>query len=202
MNKDNKLSQDTITLIKTEKHNTEQNIIKIISFIIGCVLGGLIGGYQIPAWGMPVGVSEFQEYEEQLNDAESFLKDNNVTVPTNIRNICEEYGLQHNIAPEVLMGIAWRESRFTPTIKSKTGCVGLMQISPSSHKRRIKKLKADLYDPRDSVAVASDYLDELLKSHSLTESLNLYNGNKSHNASEYTKDVLTVATALNMVGND
>lgn len=175
---------------------------KIISFIIGCVIGGVIGSFQITAWGMPVGVSEFQEYEGQIDDAESFLKDNNVTVPTNIRNICEEYGLQHNIAPEVLMGIAWRESRFTPSVKSGTGCVGLMQISPSSHKQRIAKLEADLYNPRDSVAVASDYLDELLKSHSLTESLNLYNGNKSHNASEYTKDVLTVATALNMVGND
>lgn len=202
MNKGNKLRQDTITLITTEKHNTEQNIIKIISFIIGCVLGGLIGGYQISAWAMPVGFDEFQEYEDQIDDAESFLKDNNVTVPTNIRNICEEYGLQHNIAPEVLMGIAWRESRFTPSVKSETGCVGLMQISPSSHKQRIAKLEADLYNPKDSVAVASDYLDELLKSHSLTESLNLYNGNKSHIASEYTKDVLTVATALNMVGND
>lgn len=194
MNKDNKLSQDIITHKSTEKHNTEQNIIKIISFIIGCVLGGLIGGYQISAWASPVGATE--ETEISVKEARDYLNENHIKVPEEIREICEAESERTDILAEALEAMAWVESRFTADITSKDGqCVGIIQINPQVHKARMKRLKVDdLYDAESNIKVGADYLSELCEKYDFETALNAYNGNTKSNS--YGKEVIKIAKML------
>lgn len=179
------------------KHNS---LIKIISFIIGCVIGGLLGSYQISAWGMPIGYDEIQTKE--VSDPKEYCKVNQVDIPNDIKYVCEEYGEKYNICPEIGMALAWRESRCTDATNGK--CIGYCQINTSVHKERIAKLGVkNIRSVDDNFLVAFDLLSELYgKYGDMSKTLDAYNGNKNNGKSEYAKDILTTAKALDEIGGD
>lgn len=84
-----------------------------------------------------------------------------VQVPEEVREISEELGEKYCICPELLQAMAWKESRFRSDVENQ-GCVGIMQISERWHRDRMARLGvADLYDMRQNMMVAADYIAEL-----------------------------------------
>ena len=165
---------------------------KIISFIIGGMIGFCLWSIQVNA--SPIGATT--DAEMSVSEARKILKDNAIDVPEDIREVCEDVSEETGVLAEVLEAMAWKESRFTPNVKSKDGkCIGLLQVNPTIHKERMKRLKANnLYDIEDNVRVGGDYLQELCESNSLETALNKYNG--STNGNTYGKKVIEVAQAL------
>lgn len=101
-------------------------------------------------------------------------------VPEDVREICEQYGTEYNIAPELLEAICWNESRFTADAENGT-CKGIMQINVTSHKARIEKLGVtDIWDIDSNIHVGADYLAELFDSYEdVGAVLGSYHGEKN-----------------------
>ena len=84
-------------------------------------------------------------------------------IPEEIRIDCEDVGLQFDICPEILEAIAYKESRFIPTVRNGKH-YGLMQVNVKIHADRLDKYgytEEDMYDPYKNLIVAADYLSEL-----------------------------------------
>lgn len=173
---------------------------KIISFIIGCLIGGILGTIQIQAWAAePIGYSDFVE----IDNPEEYLKHKGVDVPIEVKNICEEYGEQYNICPELLEAICWKESRFFGDVQNKN-CIGIMQVNAKVHKGRMKRLGVnDLRDIDGNIHTGADYLSTLMQMNgNLTESLNEYGGHKTGRQTKYTSEILKIASALEAIGGE
>lgn len=82
------------------------------------------------------------------------------TPPEWIVEMAEEIGGANGICPEVLMSMAFEESRFNPDVVSKNGkYIGLLQINPRWQGERMERLGVtDLRDARSNMMVAADYL--------------------------------------------
>ncbi len=86
-------------------------------------------------------------------------------IPENVKTICEKYGEEYNICPELLEAICWNESRFTAKAENGT-CKGIMQINVTAHTDRMAKLGVtDIYDIDSNIHVGADYLAELFASY-------------------------------------
>lgn len=85
------------------------------------------------------------------------------TIPQAVLDSAEKWGNEYGICPELLVSIAWAESRYNPNAVNKSGtCHGLMQISLSAHSQRMARLGVgSLYDLDGNMKVAADYLSEL-----------------------------------------
>lgn len=85
------------------------------------------------------------------------------TIPQAVLDSAERWGNKYGICPELLVSIAWAESRYNPNAVNKSGtCHGLMQISLSAHSQRMARLGVgSLYDLDGNMKVAADYLREL-----------------------------------------
>lgn len=82
-------------------------------------------------------------------------------IEQDVLDICKHYP---NVYPELVHSIIWYESRYNSSSVSKSGCVGLMQISPKWHKKRAEKLGVtDLYDQYGNILVGVDYLNDLYR---------------------------------------
>lgn len=174
---------------------------KVISFIIGGIIGFVLWHIQVTAWAAtPVGYTEIQEYA--VDDPEEYMETNYVDIPEDVREICESYGEEYGICAEVLEALAWRESRCTDA--QNGNCKGIAQINGVIHKDRMKKLGvSDLHDFEQNIHVATDYLMELYESNGdLAQSLDEYNGNGKGGKSKYAKQILTVASCLDRTGGD
>lgn len=80
-----------------------------------------------------------------------------------VEEICSEY----EICPELIESLIFYESSWNPSVKSSAGCVGLMQIHPQTHAKRVKELGVtDLTDPRQNILVGVDILAELFEQYS------------------------------------
>ena len=99
----------------------------------------------------------------EIEEAERYLSENRVDVPADIEELCIQYGRQYGIAAELLEAVAWKESRFKAEVVNASGtCHGLCQIHRGSHRKRMERLNVtDLYDPKENLLVAADYLSEL-----------------------------------------
>ena len=53
--------------------------------------------------------------------------DAEIDAPDDVKEICEKYGAEYDICPELLEAICWNESRYTVKITAGT-CKGIMQI--------------------------------------------------------------------------
>jgi soluble lytic murein transglycosylase-like protein len=74
---------------------------------------------------------------------------------------CVEYGGEYNICPELLMAIIETESSGDQYAQNGS-CVGLMQVNEPFHTDRMDRLGVtDLFDTRQNIHTASDYLSEL-----------------------------------------
>lgn len=127
-----------------------------------------------------------------------------VQVPDEVREISEELGEQYCICPELLQAMAWKESRFRTDAENQ-GCVGIMQISERWHRDRMKRLGVnDLYDMRQNIMVAADYIAELAADGEPIEiSLMKYHGESvisevmdGTRESEYVTSILELAAEL------
>lgn len=108
-------------------------------------------------------------------------------VPTEIKEIAEIIGNEFNICPELLEAMAFKESRYIPTVKSGS-CKGLMQINTTIHRDRFINAgwsTDEWVDPYKNMYVAADYLAELFRDYEdVAIVLYLYNGD-SANAKRY-----------------
>ena len=171
---------------------------KIIGFIIGGVIG--LGCYQIDAWATePIGYAEMQE----VDVSDDYLEQKHIEVPIDVKNACEENGLKYNIAPELLEAICWKESRFKPEVKNGW-CKGLMQVNEKVHRKRIKRLGVeDIHDINGNIQTGADYLATLMEINGdLVTSLNEYSGNKTSKDTDYSQEVIEIASALDKGGLD
>ena len=123
-------------------------------------------------------------------------------IPKDLRQYFEVVGKEFDICPELLEAMAYRESRFIPTVKNGKH-YGLMQINVKVHADRIAKYgwtEEDMFDPYRNLMIAADYLAELYEQYGDDNPLvlNVYSGNwKAIQAykengflNSYVKDVL------------
>ena len=159
--------------------------------IIGCLI-------VTPVQAEPIGYAEMQE----VNVSDDYLLQKGISVPTDIKDICEEYGLEYDICPEILEAICWRESRFKSEVENKN-CKGLMQVNCKTHRKRMERLGVtDVFDPKGNIHTGADYLATLMKLNGdLTESLNEYSGQKTSKQTDYSKEIIEIASALDKGGD-
>ena len=71
------------------------------------------------------------------------------------------------LEPELLVALAWHESRFNPDAVSHAGAVGVMQVMPGTLDWIAGELDRSLdpRDPADNALAAAAYLDRLLSAH-------------------------------------
>ena len=92
-------------------------------------------------------------------------------------------------------------------IASNGGCEGLMQVSEKWHRDRMKELGVtDLYDPRQNMTVAADYLAELFEEYGEPGMVLMkYNGDSTsvarygklgYGMSEYAEGVLQMSAQM------
>ena len=83
-----------------------------------------------------------------------------------------------HLEPELLVALAWHESRFNPDAVSHAGAVGVMQVMPGTLDWIADELDRtlDARDPADNALAAAAYLDRLLRAHDdATRALIAYN---------------------------
>ena len=174
---------------------------KIISFIIGGIIGFILWSFQTSAWAMPSGYEEVQA--QTIQDPESYLEENLIDIPQEVSDICEKYGAEYNLLPEIGEGLCWRETRCTEDAENGS-CKGIAQINVKVHKGRMEKLNiTNIYDLDSNIHLAFDLLSELEeKNHDIRKSLDEYNGNGQGGNSKYAKQILLVARCLDLTGGD
>lgn len=108
--------------------------------------------------------------------------------------------LYPDVDPELVRAIVHRESRYIPTkVNSKTGVMGLAQISPKWHTKRAQSLGVDdLLDPYGNILVCCDLLHELYQSYSKDYALNVYAGGYPY-ANQYRKSTSPYVKSINKI---
>lgn len=105
------------------------------------------------------------------------------------------------IDPAIIVAMAYKESTYNHNAIGDGGnSYGLLQVQPRWHYERMQKLNCtDLLDPYQNVAVAVDYLCELLNRYgSIEAALTAYNrGSYSGKVTQYAKTILAHAEKLN-----
>ena len=99
----------------------------------------------------------------QANSLSIIPTEEETGVPVEIYQNAEIIGQEYDICPELLMALAERESRFTPTAENGS-CKGLMQVNASCHRDRFAEAGwsyTEWSDPYKNMYVAADYLAEL-----------------------------------------
>lgn len=131
---------------------------------------------------------------------------NEDSVMAYLEDVCEAY----QVSPELVQAIIERESKWNPGARDGR-CIGLMQIDPSWHVSRMRRLGVtDIEDPRQNILVGVDYLHELFEKYEdMYAVLMFYNGGYSSKYgiraymdgrySEYAEEVASRAMDLEMI---
>ena len=114
-----------------------------------------------------------------------------------IIGLCEE----RNIDPAIVLAMIWKESRFhADSVGDGGNSLGLMQVQPRWHSKRMEKLGCDaLLDPHQNVVVGIDYLAESIRRYDgdVAKALVAYNqGHYNGTVTAYARDVLAKAEEL------
>lgn len=122
-----------------------------------------------------------------------------------VRELAEEIGTEYAICPELLQILAFHESSYKEDAEND-GCIGLMQIDPKWHEKRMEELGiTDLHDPEQNMWCAADYLAELAgKYEDIGMALMVYTGNSGaweyyrtgEGLSEYVEELLRESEQL------
>ena len=179
--------------------------------LIGLLMGMIIGALTLPkeVWAaealvVPTGTTVIDDIShpdgKEIEEATSYLSENHIVIPAEIKETCKQYGKEYNICPEVLMAVCWVESNCKPEISNASGsCHGIAQIHAGSHRKRMSKLGvSDLFNADENIHVSADYIAELLIENDLETSLCLYNGVNASSTS-YSRKVLKIAHYLEVV---
>lgn len=146
-------------------------------------------------WGVLLGASRVHAAEEP------------VIITEEVEFWAEKYGKEYGICPEIIMAIAWTESRCDPTAQSPDkSCKGLMQIKPGCHQDRMDRLGVrNIFGTWENMKVGTDYLAELREDEEdIAVALARYNGQSAEKIektrqgeySGYVKKVLDIAEEL------
>lgn len=136
-----------------------------------------------------------------LKPTNAYAAETNEEYEKYVEEICSEYG----ICPELIESIIFYESSWQPNVVSSAGCIGLMQIHPKSHAKRIKELEiTDLTDPKQNILVGVDLINDLFSQYNeVSIVLDAYAGNLKSEAtyeagyvSKYAKLVLARSEEL------
>lgn len=123
-----------------------------------------------------------------------------------LEDTCEAYG----VSLEIVQAVIEQESNWDPGARNGR-CIGLMQIDPSWHVARMRRLGvSDLTDPKQNILVGVDYLHELFEEYKdVYAVLMFYNGGYSSRYgiraymdgrySEYAEKVASRAMELEML---
>ncbi len=75
------------------------------------------------------------------------------------RDLAESIAREEGVAPELVLAVIYRESRFLPCAVSPSGALGLMQLKPAT--ARLMGVH-DLFDPEQNIRAGARYLRFLL----------------------------------------
>lgn len=78
-----------------------------------------------------------------------------------IRSMLYDAGLTHHVNPYLVMGLAWHESGWQPSVVSSAGAVGVMQVMPATAAVDGPVLlhrSVNLYDPADNIDLGTAIL--------------------------------------------
>lgn len=102
-----------------------------------------------------------------------------------LRTIFETYGAKYNIDWRLIAAMAFQESRFNPSLKSRTGAMGLMQIKPSTARDRNIGIK-NISTPDANVHAGVKYLrflaDRYFDDNSIDEKNRIFMALAAYNA--------------------
>ena len=91
-----------------------------------------------------------------------------------------EAGAEYHVSPALIAAIIVCESSARPSVISKTGDYGLMQIHYNAHKNKISK-RSDLFNPRINIFLGTRIFSQYCKGRTLRSALTRYSGgNKSY----------------------
>jgi len=104
--------------------------------------------------------------------------------------------LEHGIDAELVVALIARESSFLPWARSRSDCLGLMQINPKAHPDKCRGYaQAELYHIPVNVGIGCRILREYMnRSKSVDEALGRYMG--CQGAVSYKRDILATAAEL------
>lgn len=99
-------------------------------------------------------------------DADEQLADRLAEEP-DVLAVLAEAAAEFDVATELVLALAWHESRWRPDAVSPAGAVGVLQVMPSTAERVAADVEAieppvDLTDPADNAAVGAAYVSGLL----------------------------------------
>ena len=172
------------------------NLEKRISIAFGCLLGIILAaGYwnnqramAVKPEPIPVEIYESTAPEPVITEHISVHATSapEYDCPEKIEQAAKVYGMINNVEPQLLIALAEAESTYNPEAIGGD-CIGLCQVNPRWHKDRMERLnvtESDLLTVNGNMAVAADYLAELLDSYEgdVTAALMAYNGDSRINA--------------------
>jgi soluble lytic murein transglycosylase len=88
--------------------------------------------------------------------------------PLEYDSIVRGHARHYHLDPALLAAVIYQESKFRPTVRSKSGAIGLMQLLPDTakgiavHTGGTRFRVDDLYDPELNIRYGSWYLRHLL----------------------------------------
>jgi soluble lytic murein transglycosylase-like protein len=78
-----------------------------------------------------------------------------------IKSMLYAAGLKHGVNPFLLMGLAWHESGWQPSVVSSAGAVGIMQVMPATAAAdgpALLNRTVNLFDPGDNIDMGAAIL--------------------------------------------
>ena len=135
----------------------------------------------------------------KLNETVVMIMSLNPKVDRNVAKVIsisvEKYAKKYSLSIPLILALMNRESGFRPIVTSKANCVGLMQINPTAHPKKVKPYKYDeLYHVDVNVKIGCQILREYLdKKKTIKGALESYLG-ASNNG--YLMDILATTVEL------
>jgi soluble lytic murein transglycosylase-like protein len=158
----------------------------IRSMLFGCILIIVLTTFITANANSPLMIQQ-TDTEARSSDVESC--EISPDFPQKVRRWCdliEQYAHQHKLPPDLLAALIWQESGGNPSVLSRSGAVGLMQVMPSDGIARSfqcpngpcfakRPTIAQLKDPEFNIQYGARMLANLVKRQgSLRDALKAY----------------------------
>lgn len=98
-----------------------------------------------------------------------------------------------NLDPALVLSIMGIESTFKQYSKSSSGAVGLTQVMPHVHRKRISEHKVNIWSVQGNIKIGTDILTEyiILAGGNLKKALQMYNGSTRDKKYAYSNKVMS-----------
>jgi hypothetical protein len=135
----------------------------------------------------------------KTNETVLMIMDLNPKVDKNVAKAIADsvgkYSKKYSLSIPLVLSLMFRESGFRPIITSKANCIGLMQINPKAHPKKVKPYKhSQLYHIDINVDIGCQILREYLtKRRTIKGALESYLGASNKG---YMMDILSTCVEL------